>query len=137
MEQNRFNFEQFTSVGRKLGNYRITISKNAAFGLNSGFYNAEKIKNYTHVKLFYDKSKKVVGFLFTNKKDENGTIKISHGKKNSGYIAARTFFLSIFPGNMDEVKNLVGKYKPKTYDDEKLGRLYYITLGEKEIDSEK
>lgn len=135
MEQ--FNFEQFTSVGSKLGNYRITISANAAFGLNSGFYTAEKIKDYTYVKIFYDKNKKVIGFLFTNDKDDKGTIKISHGKKNSGYIAAKTFFLSIFPGNIDEVKKYVGRYTPKTYEDEKLGKLYYITLGEKEIDSKK
>jgi len=132
-----FNFEQFTSVGSKLGNYRITISANAAFGLNAGFYTAEKIKDYTYVKIFYDKNRKVIGFLFTNNKDDKGTIKISHGTKNSGYIAGKTFFLSIFPGNIDEVKKYVGRYTPKTYEDEKLGKLYYITLGEKQIDSKK
>ena len=135
MEQNRFNFQQFTNVGRKLGNYRITINRSAAFGLNAGFYTAERINKFTHVKIFYDNSKKAIGFLFTNNKDDKGTIKISHGKTNSGYIAAKTFFLSIFPSNIDEVKNYVGSYVPKNYEDEKIGKLYYIALDKKEVDS--
>jgi hypothetical protein len=135
MSNDKFNFEQFTNVGRKLGNYNITISKNIAFGLNSGFYTAEKIENYTHAKIFYDKNTQAIGFLFTNNKDDKGTIKISHGKKNSGYVAAKTFFLSIFPGKLEEVNKYVGRYIPKTYNDEKWGKLYYIVLGEKENES--
>lgn len=127
--QEKFEFEQFKGVGSKLGSYTISITKNGSFGLNSGFYNGEKIKDYSYVKLFYDKNRKAIAFLFTTTKREKETFAISHGK-NSGYIAARTFFMSIFPGNLDEVKKYVGGYTPKIYHDEKIGKLYYITLEE-------
>jgi hypothetical protein len=132
MTQEQFSFEKFRGVGSKLGSYTISISKNAAFGLNSGFYNAEKIKDFKYVTLFYDKNKRAIGFLFTNDRIKKDTFKISHGK-NSGYIAARTFFLSIFPRNLNEFKKYVDRYTPKIYHDEKIGQLYYITLEEKEM----
>ncbi len=137
MEQEIFSFEQFKGVGSKLSSYSISITTNASFGLNSGFYNAEKIKEFSYVMLFYDKSKKTIGFLFTNSKSsEKGTFKITHGN-NSGYINARTFFMSIFPGNLDEVKKYTYRYTPKTYSDEKIGKLYYITLKEIENGDKK
>jgi hypothetical protein len=128
MDTEKFSFEQFKAVGSKLGSYSISITANAAFGLNSGFYNAHKIKDFSYVKLFYDKSKKTIGFLFTTSKDsEKGTFKITHGN-NSGYINARTFFMSIFPGQLSEVKKYADRYEPKIYKDETIGELFYITL---------
>ena len=137
MEKEKFNFEQFKGVGSKLSNYSISITTNGSFGLNSGFYNTEKIKDYSYVMLFYDKNRKTIGFLFTNtKSSDKGTFKITHGN-NSGYIGTKTFFMSIFHGDLDEVKKYVGRYTPKTYDDEKIGKLFYITLKEEETNTEK
>jgi hypothetical protein len=133
MEQEQFKFEHFRDAGSKLSNYSISITMNGSFGLNSGFYNAERINEYSYVMLFYDKNKKTIGFLFTKDKGEKGgTFKITHGNK-SGYISARTFFISILAGNLNELKKYVGRFTPKTYRDEKIGTLFYITLKENEI----
>lgn len=134
--QETFDFEQFKGVGSRLSTYSISITKNGSFGLNSGFYNGEKIKDFSYVMLFFDKNKKTIGFLFTNSKSAKGTFKISHGN-NSGYIAARTFFMSIFPGNLDEVAKYARRYSPKKYHDEKIGELYYIRLEDKEPNIQK
>ena len=45
--------------------------------------------------------------------------------------------MSIFPGNLDEVKKYTYRYIPKTYNDEKIGKLYYITLKEIENGDKK
>ncbi|MFZ3138630.1 MAG: hypothetical protein WA126_14700 [Thermodesulfovibrionales bacterium] len=130
--EEKFTFEKFTDAGSKLGNYSISITMNSSFGLNSGFYNNEKIKNYSHVMLFYDKLKRTIGFIFTKDKGEKGgTFKITHGNK-SGYISARSFFISILGGNLNEVKRYAGRYTPKTYKDEKIGTLFYIKLEDHE-----
>jgi hypothetical protein len=124
-----FNFKQFVGVGSKLSNYSISITNSAAFGLNSGFYSGEKLKEFQYVTLFYDSNRKAIAFLFTNDKTEKGTFKISHST-NSGYISARTFFLSLFPGKPDEFKKYLGRYGPQAYDQKDVGKLYYILLEE-------
>lgn len=130
-KEKKFNFVQFEGVGSKLSSYTISISKNGAFGLNSGFYSAESIKVFSHAMIFYDKTKSVIGIAFTNVSSKKGSFKITHGK-NSAYIAARSFFASIIAGDKDALTKYAGKYTPQIYNDDKIGKIFYIDLKEKE-----
>lgn len=120
-----FNFVPFEDVGGKFSSYTISIATHSGFGFNSGFYKRENIKQYSHVKLSYDKDKKAIGFYFTNDETLRGTCKITHAKnKNSGSVVVRSFFLA----NNINPKEFAGKYSPKAYEDSKMGKLFYIVL---------
>ncbi len=129
-----FNFVHFENVGSKLSNYFITITKNGAFGLSSGFYHTENIKEFSHAMIFHDSVKKVIGLVFTNTPTKKGAFKITHTKKfGSASIIARSFFSFIFPKNSAEkLKEINGRYTPKTYSDTNIGSIYYIDLNKKE-----
>lgn len=131
MNDKKFNFVQFESVGTKLSSYTISISRNGVFGINSGFYNAESIKDYSYVMVFYDKAKKVIGLTFTKTPSKKGSFKITHGK-SSASIGARSFFASIFVGDKDALNKYSSKYTPQVYHDDKIGKMFYIDLKEKE-----
>ncbi|PIQ93268.1 MAG: hypothetical protein COY75_03875 [Nitrospirae bacterium CG_4_10_14_0_8_um_filter_41_23] len=131
MSEKKYDFVQFEGVGSKLSSYTISISRSGAFGINSGFYNAESIKNYSHVIVFYDKAKKVIGLVFTKTPSKKSSFKITHGK-NSAYIGARSFFASIIAGDKDALTKYADKYTPQTYNDDKIGKMFYIDLKEKE-----
>jgi hypothetical protein len=122
----KFNFVVFEDVGAKRGSYTISISRHSAFGFNSGFYKKENIKNYSHVILSCDKSKKAIGFSFVKNPKAAGAWKISHGK-NSANVVAHSFF------NANDLvpSRYVGKYQPHNYTDHKLGKLFYIILQKK------
>jgi hypothetical protein len=131
MSDKKYDFVQFEGVGTKLSSYTISISRNGAFGINSGFYNAEGIKNYSHVMVFYDKAKKVIGIAFAKIPSKKSSFKITHGK-NSASIVARSFFASIFAGDKNALNTYADKYAPQTYHDDKIGKMFYIDLKEKE-----
>lgn len=129
MSDKVFKFKQFESVGKKLGNYTISISKRGAFGINAGFYNAENIRTYSHALLYYDENEKAIGISFTNSAEAAGAFKITHGN-NSGYVVAHSFFLSLFPRNRSDFLKYAGRYTPESYDDPVIGRVFYILLKE-------
>lgn len=135
MSEKPFYFIQFEGVGRKLSSYTISLNKHGAFGINAGFYSAEGIKKFSHVMVFYDKTKEVIGLVFTNTPSEKGSFKVTHGN-NSASIVARSFFMSLFSGNKDALIKYVGKYTPKTYMDDRIGKIFYITLGDKKDNQE-
>lgn len=134
MTSGEFNFVQFQNVGSKLSNYFITITKNGAFGLSSGFYTTEKIKEFSYAMIFHDSVKKLIGIVFTNTPSKKGAFKITHTKKcGSASIIAHSFFSFIFPQNSAEKLNEInGRYTPKSYNDANVGTIYYIDLNEKE-----
>lgn len=131
MNEKKYNFVQFEGVGSKLSSYTISINKNGAFGINSGFYSSEHIKQFSHAMVLYDKDKRAIGLFFTNTPSKKGAFKITHGN-NSAYVTARSFFASVFAGAKNNLIKYVGKYTPQTYHDEKIGKIYYIDLKEKE-----
>ena len=120
---NEFNFVRFTKVGSKLSNYSISFNKAKFFGLNSGFYSKEGIKNYKKVVLFYDASKKAVAFMFTNDEKAEGAFTITHGK-NSGYVAPRSFLTEY---QLSQEK-YYGKKVPEKIKDPRLGTLFVIKI---------
>lgn len=118
-----YNFVRFTKNGAKLGNYCISINSSYSFGLLSGFYTKEKIKEFKKAVLFFDKTIKAVALLFTNDVSAEGAFAVMHGN-NNGAISARSFFIE------HELKQeqFLGKKEPKKIKDEKLGTLYVIEL---------
>ena len=119
-----FNFKVFRNEGKRFGSYTISISKNAAFGFNAGFYHRDNIKNFKYVTLAFDESKRAVAFLFFQKDPgEKGPFKIIHGK-SSGSAVAHSFFK--FHG-IDLQKN-AGRYEPTLYKNTDNGKSFYIIL---------
>lgn len=127
MNEKKFNFVQFENVGSRWGTNCISILKHKALGLNAGFYKAENIKLFSHVQIFYDKNEKTIGIMFTNTPKKHGAFKITHGTTN-GIVAVRSFFTSIIPEGEKDIKKYAGRYIPKKYTDDKIGKLFYITL---------
>ncbi len=121
-----FNFVAFEDAGGKFGSYKISLGEHGGFGFNAGFYRRENMKEYSHVFLSYDKSRKAVGFFFSNDSTIRGAFKISHGK-NSGSVVVHSFFSAHFINP----KDYAGKYEPNQYEDSKLGKLFYIILERK------
>lgn len=72
-----------------------------------------------------------IGLVFTKTPSKKGSFKITHGK-NSAYIGARSFFASIIAGDKDALTKYADKYTPQTYNDDKIGKMFYIDLKEKE-----
>ena len=118
-----YNFEKFTNAGAKLGNYTISVNNSYSFGISSGFYAKEGIRNFKRAILFYDKKMKAVAFKFTNDEGIKGTFAVTH-VKNSASISARSFFIS----NEILKKEYIGKKDPKKIDDDNHGKLYVIDL---------
>ncbi len=131
MTEKTFNFLRFENVGIRVGDYIISINKNGVFGINSGFYRTEGIKDYSYIVLFYAEAEKTIGIAFTKSSDEKGTFKITHGK-SSAYIVARSFFHSLTEGKSDNLSKYVGRYTPNTYSDPNIGKMFYIDLKEKQ-----
>src|SRR3989338_5286329 len=105
-----YNFKKFTKRGSKLGNYSISVTSSYSFGLNSGFYSKEVIKQYKKVVLFYDKAKNAVAFHFTNDEDAEGAFTVvHHNTGTTGSITARSFFIE----NEINKKELVGRKIPQ------------------------
>lgn len=128
-----FNFVQFQNVGSKLSNYFITITKNGAFGLSSGFHNTENIKEFNYAMIFYDSVKELIGLVFTNTPSKKGAFKITRTKNiGSASIVAHSFFTFIFQQKTAEkLKEINGRYTPKIHNDANVGTIYYIDLNKK------
>lgn len=122
-----YNFIRFNKVGSKLGNYGISINSSYSFGILSGLYSKEGIKNFKKAVLFFDKSRKAVAFSFTNDEHAEGAFTVSHGTNNAS-LTARSFFIE----NDLNQKKFFGKRIAKKEKDEKLGTLYIIDLLKKD-----
>lgn len=123
--KNKFTFVPFEDMGAKFTSYTISIGKHSGFGFNSGFYKKEGVSKYARILLMFDKSRRTVGFFFTNDDKMKGTYKIIHtNNKNSASVVVHAFFSAY----TIDPKEYAGKYTPKEYTDSTLGKLFYITL---------
>jgi len=130
METETLQFKRFEEVGKKRGTYYISVGRHGALGLCAGFYNAEKVKDFSHAVLFFNQEKKYIGVSFTNDKSTPGAFKITHGQSSSS-VVARSFFMTIFNASKEELHKYSGQYTPKKYADPTYGVLFYIDLNEK------
>lgn len=120
-----YKFKKFTRTGARLGNYSISLTGSHSFGFNSGFYNKEGISKYKKVILFYDKSRKAVGFQFTKDDNAEGAFTIIHGnKRTTGSITARSF---VMDKDLNK-KEYFGRKIPTKVEDEDFGELFVIEL---------
>lgn len=120
-----YEFEMFTKPGARAGSYEISYNGSGSFGLMSGFYNKENIKNFKKVVLFFDKNRNAVAFKFTNDEDALGAFAVIHAANQStGAISARSFAIS----NDIYKSELRGRKTPKKIKDPKFGELFVIEL---------
>lgn len=122
---NNYNFEEFTSFGSKFSS-KISLGGTGGFGFSSGFYNRYGLKDSVALKIFYDKSKMVVGFKFLKSVENDGSVKLKL-RGTSGYVAVRSFLGKY---DIDPLK-YAGRYDPQEIMDENLGKIYVIELKEK------
>ncbi len=129
MNDDTYNFEEFTSFGSKFSP-KISLGGSGGFGFSSGFYNLYNLKGSTALKMYFDKEKMAVGFKFL-KDPESGSAKLKE-RETGGYIAARSFLgkYGIDP------KKYRSRYDPKEVQHETLGRIFVIELKENKKNSQ-
>jgi len=119
-----FNFKQFTRIPGRSCLYSISIRQNYTFGFNSRFFTKEHIIDTPYVMLYYDENKKLIGFYFSKNKISN-SYKINIYTQH-GYLKTPKFF----EYNKINIKDIIGAYEPKKYNDPKIGEIFYIQLKE-------
>lgn len=77
-------FEKFVFGGVS---YRpkVSIRKSGMFGFNNALIKKYNLKEIKYVVLYYEKSKKIIGFKFTNDKNEEGLYKLSLRDKSASF----------------------------------------------------
>ena len=122
---NKYKFVPFTNVGSRPGNYSISFNSSGFFGINSGFYLKENIRNFKRVSFLFDKQQKAIALKFHEDKNAPNSFAIAHSEKQStASVTARSFVVSNL---LDKVK-YNGQKTPKKIVDEKFGVLYVIEL---------
>lgn len=104
-----YNFQEFQNVNAKIEK-RISITRSCSFGFPYGFCDENRINDFTFVVLFFDPTKRAIGFLFTT--DSEKKYKYSLVKSlssRSASVVARSFFTTynLNPGEIH------GRYEPK------------------------
>ena len=119
-----FNFKKFEAVGGKFV-VKITISKPGGLSFSSGFYNKYEAGKYSAVQLYFDETKNVIAIQLKEEQQE-GTFKLKHRDDGKGGYASAISFLKFYG-----LEKYFGKrMAPEIYEDENLGRLFLLKLGE-------
>ncbi|MDP1833320.1 MAG: hypothetical protein Q8L11_00095 [Candidatus Moranbacteria bacterium] len=119
-----FNFQKFNAVGGKFV-VKITIAKPGGLSFSSGFYNKYDAGQYSAVQLYFDESKNVVAIQLV-KEQQEGTFKLKHREGGKGGYASAISFIKSYSLEKYFSKRIV----PEVYNDENLGRLFLLKLGE-------
>lgn len=125
---NEYNLKRFKGMGTRSGDYFISFNK-SGFQTSADFYAKEKIKNHKKVILYFDKSKKAVGFQFTNDDKTEGAFTLVHGNKQSA--ASFTVNSFIKANNLTDPK-YYGRRKPIKIKLKGIGEVFVIELVKKE-----
>ena len=125
------NWQPFEGKGGKFHNYKISImsSKNRSggFGFLSGFFHQENLEGFSHVLLFYYPQEKLIGFKFTNDEKLPGAFKMTKGTGS-----ASVFPHSFWSAYRIKPEDWASQYTPKSMNDQRYGKIYYIELSEKD-----
>ena len=120
-------FEEFNAKGGKF-KPQIIINKYGGFTLSSGMHHRYGIDKYMGVKLYFDADTKKVGVRLIDKEDD-GMFKLKKRENEKGaFFSARSFWGAY---NVDTQK-VSGRYNPEEIEDEKFGKMFVITLIEKQ-----
>lgn len=82
-------FERFTQIGRVF-RARASLRSNGQIGFNHGALTRFKLTEFTHVVLFYDPERRLVGVKLTSDKTEEGASTLIT-KNGNGTVSARAF----------------------------------------------
>ena len=134
MSSTELNLKKFSGFGAKISR-KISITRSYSFGFPPTFYRENNLKIYTHAVVYYDVEKRVIGIQFLQGKEDGAfkLIKQGVGDKTHATFVARSFFNS-YNLNVNEIK---GRYKPKTIDQEGIGKIFLIDLKDKKENSIK
>ncbi len=128
MDTQNYNFEEFTPFKGKFTS-KISLNKTGGFAFSSGFWRKNSLDGVIGTKMFFDKEKKAVAFVFL-KTEENGMVKIkSRGEQGGGYVNAKSFFAKYLMHGID-YKKMSGKYDPTEIENSQYGKMYIIELKE-------
>jgi len=122
-----YKFKKFEGRNVRLED-RITITRSNSIGFPRKFYQDNRIKDFKHVILYFDKSKNAIALHFTNEEDKNG-FNIIHSKAGyGGAIVARSFFRTY---NINP-EIYYGRYNWKKHKLEGVGEIFVIELKKRE-----
>ncbi len=120
-------FQEFTAKGGKF-KPQIIINKTGGITLSSGMHHRYGLDIYNGVKIYFDKEVLRVGIKLTEG-ESDGTFKLKKRANEKGaYFSARSFLQA----NDLDPKKYYGRYAPEEFNDEKIGKLFVITLKEHE-----
>lgn len=120
-------FQEFTQKGGKF-KPQIIINRSGGFTLSSGMHHRYGLDQYNGVRIYFDKETFKVGIQLT-KGDYEGTFRLKKRPEEKGaYFSARSFMQA---NNLDS-QIYYGRYSPEEFVDEKVGKLFVITLKEHE-----
>ena len=120
-------FEEFNAKGGKF-TPQIIINKYGGFTLSSGMHHRFGIDKYSGIKLYYDVDSKRVGVKLIEG-ENTGMFKLKKRDNEKGaFFSARSFFAKY---NIEPVK-VYGRYAPEETEDATFGKMFVITLKEKE-----
>jgi hypothetical protein len=121
-------FEEFNAKGGKF-KPQIIINKYGGFTLSSGMHHRYGLDKYLGVKLYFDSENKKVGVKLLEKED-GGMFRLKKSDNEKGaFFSARSFFGAY---NL-EPKKVFGRYDPEEAEVSNFGKMFVITLKEKEI----
>ena len=119
----QYNFEQFNDFKSKF-KPTISLCKTGGFGFSSGFMKRYNIKSCHYLKIFFDKEKNAVAFIFLEKEEE-GAVKFKN-RGSSGFFKSNSFL-----GKYDiDPNKFSDKYEPKIIKTNDFKDMYVIELKE-------
>lgn len=120
-------FQEFTSKGGKF-KPQIIINKSGGFTLSSGMHHRYGLDNFNGVRIYFDPDTLRVGVKLIEK-ESDGTFRLKKNPAQKGaYFAAKSFLQA---NNLDPYR-YYGRYSPEEINDDKFGKLFVITIKERE-----
>jgi hypothetical protein len=122
---------RFEGGGRNIGqakyaDYKLYLTKQGWLSLRKGFYQAEQLKRFKSVVLYFDPSSRAFGMAFQTDTATRGALPIvTTGDNSGGYVDIRSFLRRY---GLDP-KLYAGRYEWKKEQAE--GELYVIELRER------
>lgn len=116
-------FEEFKSKGGKFIP-QITINKSGGFGMSSGMHHRYNLDAYSGVRIFFDKTDKIIGIKPMEKEGE-GTFSLKKRPDQKGAFFSARSFLQAY--DIDP-KKYYGRYAPEEVEDKSFGKMFIIKL---------
>lgn len=125
-----YSFQKFEGTNVRLEN-RITITKSKAIGFPTEFSDKNDVKTYKYAVLYFDKTAKAIGIMFSNEEGTNDRFSLIKSPKYGASIIAQSFFKA---NGIDPIK-YHGRYVWKKVPMEGAGELFVIELDNPKLEN--